>query len=65
MLSSTEKLYCPVCKEFLGTRSRELFFTANCEECKATYTWWPKTDRPKAVLNRHKDKKCGCDRCGR
>ena len=58
-----EKLYCPVCKVYLGQRYKTDFYSGHCNECKTTFTWWPKLKRPKALLDKHAPKKCGCSRC--
>lgn len=60
-----EKLFCPVCKDWLAERFKDDICSARCEECKVTFIWGYKSKIPKATLDSHKDSGCGCGICGR
>lgn len=62
---SKEPIYCPVCKELLGTRYHDDLFSSHCSECKATFTYYPYNPTPKAMLDHTKDSRCNCGGCGR
>ena len=57
-----EKLYCPVCKIFLGERDKDDLFSEHCNECRSTFTWMPRKKKPKALLDRKKPQECNCGR---
>lgn len=60
-----EGLKCPVCREYeLGYRYNDEMFIGHCEECRCTYTWYPRETKPMAELDkRGKSKKCECVNC--
>lgn len=62
-----EQLNCPVCKTWLGNRLKGELFIGHCDECKTTFIWRVKGKIPEAHLDNQasKDKKCGCNICGR
>lgn len=57
------KMYCPVCRTLLGSKYNSEFYTAHCNECKTTFTWWPKKHTPKALLDKDRKERCKCGRC--
>lgn len=61
-------IYCPVCNTLLGTKHTITVKSFHCNDCKATYWFYPNdSKKPKAVLDKELNKKkgCGCGRCNR
>jgi len=59
-----ESLRCPVCKTTLGYRLTDEVAEFHCDDCKATYMWYPHVNIPVAELDKYKkSKKCTCGRC--
>lgn len=55
---------CPVCKTTFGRRNLSIVYKAHCYECRASYTWYPLKDKPKAVLDKDEERRrCGCLSC--
>lgn len=58
---------CPVCAAPFGQRDKVTLFQAHCNECKATYWWYPWKDIPTVTMDsdvKITKKGCGCG-CGR
>lgn len=62
-LFSKEKVRCPVCKTYLGQRYKDELYMAHCDECKTEFTWSPKQEQPRALLDKNKPLGCNCGRC--
>jgi hypothetical protein len=59
----TTPVKCPVCRKSLGRRVIDELYKEHCEDCKATYTFYPNVEVPTAELDCKEVKKCGCGRC--
>lgn len=61
MIKSRKVVKCPVGGERLGTRFEDEAFTAHCDDCKACYTWAPRSLVPGVVLDSAKrEVVCDC-----
>jgi hypothetical protein len=61
---SVATIKCPVCNQELGYRCNDLkVFSAHCDECKATFSWFPGEKIPHSKLDSSYDKKCHCISC--
>ncbi len=64
MFYGTQKLFCPVGNDFLGTRNKNMSIELKCDDCQFYYVFAPSKTIPiKATPARDKEKKVGCD-CG-
>lgn len=55
--------YCPVCKDNLGFKTKKDIKDFHCNECKASFTFYPGIALPTAKLDSHKPKMCTCAQC--
>ena len=56
-----ETLYCPVCKQSLGTRVKGRTADAKCDECNHIFTYKKSPKIP--TFARKPDKGCHCAQC--
>ena len=54
---------CPVCKVLLGVRDSTESVTYHCEECKASFTFFPNMTVPSVKMDREVFKTCKCPAC--
>jgi hypothetical protein len=62
-LKQQKPVKCPVCNQTLGSKADDEMFIGHCDECKATFTWYPGTEKPHAELDKLPSNKCDCPRC--
>lgn len=56
---------CPVCEADFGYRDKKTLFKAHCNECRATFWFYPGKEKPAVTMDADERRKhCGCG-CGR
>lgn len=64
MLYMQQTLYCPVCKERLGTRTKSTPFEELCKECGFYFYFPPNATTPtKCISKKSKENICRCLTC--